>query len=58
MNYVHHNPVRHGYVKRWQDWPYSSAKHFLDHVGADEAGRIWKEFPLMDYGKGWDDPEL
>lgn len=20
LNYVHHNPVHHGYVKRWTDW--------------------------------------
>ena len=23
-NYVHHNPVRHGYVDKWQTWPFSS----------------------------------
>ena len=21
LNYVHHNPVRHGYVAHWTDWP-------------------------------------
>ena len=25
MNYVHHNPVHHGDVQRWEDWPFSSA---------------------------------
>lgn len=25
LNYILHNPVRHGYVERWQDWPYSNA---------------------------------
>ena len=24
MNYTHYNPVKHGYVKRVADWPYSS----------------------------------
>ena len=24
LNYVHNNAVHHGYVRRWQDWPYSS----------------------------------
>ena len=57
MNYVHHNPVRHEYVKRWQDWPYSSAREFFKHVGIKEAERIWREFPIMDYGEGWDDFE-
>ena len=24
MDYIHYNPVKHGYVKRIRDWPYSS----------------------------------
>ena len=24
MDYIHHNPVKHGYVKKAKDWPYSS----------------------------------
>jgi putative transposase len=58
MNYVHHNPVHHGYVKYWEEWPFSSARPYLDEVGKAEASRIWREFPLLDYGKGWDDPSL
>ena len=58
MNYVHNNPVHHGYVSRWQDWPFSSASQFLEDVGPDEARRMWEEYPVLDYGKGWDDPNL
>jgi len=58
MNYVHHNPVRHGHVTKWQDWPFSSARGFLEKVGREEAARIWREYPLLDYGKGWDEPDL
>jgi putative transposase len=58
MNYVHHNPVRHGYVERWQDWPFSSALEYLQRVGPQQAARIWQTYPLLDYGEGWDDPEL
>ena len=54
-NYIHHNPVKHGYVARWDEWPFSSATAFLDDVGRDEAVRIWNAFPILDYGKGWDD---
>lgn len=54
LNYVHHNPVHHGYVKRWQDWPWSSAKQYLEKVGAEEAKRIWLMYPVLDYGKKWD----
>jgi len=55
MNYVHHNPVHHGYVKRWEDWPFSSARDFLQATGRAEAIRLWKAYPILDYGKGWDD---
>jgi putative transposase len=55
INYVHHNPVKHGYVTRWQDWPWSSAKAFLDEVGPEQAKQLWLEYPVHDYGKGWDD---
>jgi len=55
MNYIHHNPVRHGYVDAWQDWPFSSAQRYLEDVGKEEAAKIWTEYPIRDYGKGWDD---
>src|SRR5437868_8438229 len=32
LNYVLHNAVRHGYVKRWQDWPYCNAAQYLAEV--------------------------
>ncbi len=58
MNYIHHNPVHHSYVERWDDWPFSSAREFLEEVGRSEAKRIWRTYPLLDYGKGWDDSDL
>lgn len=54
MNYIHNNPVHHDYVKKWQDWPYSSAIDFLEKNGREEVLRIWEEYPLKDYGKKWD----
>ena len=54
MNYVHHNPVRHGYVARWQDWPWSSASDYLESVGEAEAKRQWLEYPIDRYGEDWD----
>jgi len=58
LNYVHHNPVHHGYVEYWTDWPWSSATDFLAQTGLEEAKRLWLEYPLDDYGVGWDDPAL
>jgi putative transposase len=58
LNYVHHNPVRHGYVARWTDWPWSSATDYLAQTSVEEAQRIWQEYPLRDYGKDWDEPGM
>jgi len=58
LNYVHHNPVHHGYVDHWPDWPWSSAAEFLAHTDPDEAKRLWREYPLDDYGASWDDSDL
>jgi putative transposase len=54
VNYVHHNPVKHGYVERWQDWPFGNAREYLDAVGRDEAERLWRDYPVLGYGDGWD----
>ena len=54
VNYIHHNPVKHGYVDKWQDWIWSSASDFLERVGHETAAKIWREFPILDYGKNWD----
>ena len=55
VNYIHHNPVHHGYAEKWQDWPWSSAKEYLDQIGPARAERIWRDYPILDYGKGWDE---
>lgn len=54
LNYVHNNPVHHGYVRRWQDWPWSSARDFLKEFGYEKAKEIWLRYPVLDYGKKWD----
>ena len=55
LNYVHHNPVKHGYAEKWTDWPWSSATAYLDSIGKDAAAEAWRKYPIFDYGKGWDD---
>lgn len=58
LNYVLHNAVRHGYVDRWQDWPFSNATEYLEDVGREAAERRWRDYPLLDYGADWDPPEM
>jgi putative transposase len=58
LNYIHHNPVHHRYTDSWTEWPWSSAGAYLKNVGRKNALRIWREYPVEEYGKGWDAPEL
>src|SRR5437588_2859561 len=54
VNYVHHNPVHHGYVDKWTEWPWSSAGAFVLRVGRETASKIWREYPILELGKTWD----
>jgi REP-associated tyrosine transposase len=58
LNYVHHNPVHHGYVEHWTNWRWSSATEYLAQLGVEEAKRIWREYPVRGYGKDGDEPEM
>jgi putative transposase len=55
LNYVNNNAVHHGYVEKWHDWPFTSASRYLEEMGREETARIWQEYPILDYGKGWDE---
>jgi putative transposase len=57
LNYIHINPVKHGYVTDVYDWPWSSLHNYAD---SHEYGRAWlrekwKSYPPGDFGVGWDD---
>ncbi len=54
LNYIHNNAVHHDYVKKWQDWAFSSANDFVKKFGREKTIEIWKEYPILDYGKDWD----
>ena len=54
VNYVHNNPVHHGYVRLWTEWPWSSAAECIEQMGSLEATKLWKEYPIRNYGRKWD----
>ena len=58
LNYIHHNPVHHGYVHKWQEWPWSSARSYLREVGPSLALAAWERYPVLSYGQGWDEPSM
>lgn len=55
LNYIHANPVKHGYVKDARAWPWSSLHKYLHDFGRDRLRQWWSEYPVGDYGRGWDE---
>jgi putative transposase len=55
FNYIHHNPVKHGYVTRVEDWLFSSYRHYLDHKGQDWLDDVLRQHPIIDFTDPKDD---
>ncbi|MDF3129326.1 transposase [Kiritimatiellaeota bacterium B1221] len=55
LNYIHHNPVKHGYVEKWGDWPFGSARDYLASTPDNVVKMLWSSFPITGMGKGWDE---
>jgi putative transposase len=55
LNYIHINPVKHGYVTDVSEWPWSSVHNYFDTNGREWLREKWKTHPPGDFGKGWDD---
>ncbi len=55
LNYIHFNPVKHGYVKTPGEWKWSSFELFRIKFGDDWIEKQMKNYPIGHYGKGWDD---
>ncbi len=54
MNYIHHNPVKHGFMAKWEEWPFSSATEFIRKEGRERVLALWRDYPVKDMGAGWD----
>ncbi len=55
LNYIHFNPVKHGYVGDPYEWPWSSLHNYFETRGRDWLREQWAAHPPGDFGKGWDD---
>lgn len=49
FNYIHHNPVKHGYVKRCEDYEFSSYNYYLKKLGEEYMGSIFARYPIIDF---------
>lgn len=54
FNNIHHNPVKHGYVKQMEDWPYSSFQYYLNQRDAEWLADAFRRYPIIDYTEAHD----
>ncbi len=54
FNYIHQNPVKHGYARELADWEFSSYHYYLRVQGAEWLADCWREYPVIDYLQGDD----
>jgi putative transposase len=49
FNYAHHNPVKHGYVKKCEDYKFSSYGYYLRNLGREYMDSILAQYPIIDF---------
>jgi putative transposase len=55
FNYIHYNPVKHGYVKDPYEWHWSSLYLYYEEKGREWLREHWQSYtPSTDFGNGWD----
>lgn len=54
INYLHFNPVKHGWAESPYEWKESSVHWYLEHHGRDWLREVWQKYPVKNYGKEWD----
>ncbi|MFH1860715.1 MAG: transposase, partial [bacterium] len=55
FNYIHHNPVKHGYVRQMEDWQYSSFQYYLRKYGMKWIMSCFESYPIIDFSMSWQD---
>ena len=55
LNYVHYNPVKHGYVESPYAWEWSSLPEYLDQRGSEWLRETWRRYMPDSMGRGWDE---
>jgi putative transposase len=48
FNYIHYNPVKHGYAVSFGDWPFSSYGYYRAHRGEEWLASALERYPVTD----------
>ena len=54
FNYIHQNPVKHGYVQDTVEWPFSSYHFYLRTKGKEWLDDCLMQYPVLNYLGGDD----
>jgi len=49
FNYIHYNPVKHGYVQSPEKWEYSSYRNIVARKGQEWVDDVWGTYPILEY---------
>lgn len=49
FNYIHYNPVKHGYVRHPEDWKHSSYKYYIGLKGEEWLNDCWESYPAIKF---------
>ena len=49
FNYIHHNPVKHRYVQKMEEYKFSSYGYWIRKKGYDWMMSIFREHPIIDF---------
>ena len=49
FNYIHHNPVKHGYVSKMEDYEFCSYNYWLKRKGREWFNSCFEFYPILDF---------
>jgi len=49
LNYIHHNCVKHGYVKSAEEYKWSSYQQYIKKYGLEWADDCFSRYPIVDF---------
>ncbi|MCJ7508044.1 MAG: transposase, partial [candidate division Zixibacteria bacterium] len=55
FNYIHRNPLKHAYVKKCEDYEFSSYNYYLKKIGEDYMNSIFARYPIIDFADETDE---
>ena len=49
FNYIHHNPVKLGYVISMEEWRFSSCQYYCKQKGEEWLEGVFRQYPIIDF---------